>query len=93
MRPDLHPGFPVLLEGQDLGMVFRPAPGEVAMRDFTQRMMNERGRKPGYYEWTMGEKGKGLPSQDITEEYLTHLQKAGYAEGGKVSGLSAIEKV
>ena len=94
VRPDLHPGFPVLLEGQDMGMVFRPAPGEIAMRDFNQRMLTERGRKPGYYEWTMGEKGKGLPSQLITDEYLTYLQKQGYAEGGEVtSGLSALEKV
>jgi len=92
VRPDLHPGFPVLLEGQDMGMVFRPAPGEIAMRDFNQRMLTERGRKPGYYEWTMGEKGKGLPSQLITDEYLTYLQKQGYAEGGQVGGLSALEK-
>ena len=93
VRPDLHPGFPVLLEGQDMGMVFRPAPGEIAMRDFTERMVNERGRKPGYYEWTMGERGKGLPSQLITDEYLTYLQKRGYADGGSVSGLSVLEKV
>lgn len=94
VRPDLHPGFPVLLEGQDMGMVFKPAPGEIAMRDFNQRMLNERGRKPGYYEWTMGESGKGLPSQLITDEYLTYLQKQGYAEGGEVKpGLSALEKV
>jgi hypothetical protein len=93
VRPDLHPGFPVLLEGEDLGMVFRPAPGEIAMRDFNQRMLTERGRKPGYYEWTMGERGQGLPSQLITDEYLTYLQKQGYAEGGKVkSGLSAVKK-
>lgn len=81
-RPDLHPGFPYILKGQDTGMVFQPAPGEIAMRDFAQRMQSERGRKPGYYEWTMGEKGRGLPSQPITEEYLTYLQKQGYAGGG-----------
>lgn len=88
VRPDLHPGFPVLLEGQDMGMVFKPAPGEIAMRDFANRMLTERGRNPGYYEWTMGESGKGLPSQLITDEYLTYLQKAGYKKGGKVGGLS-----
>lgn len=82
VRPDLHPGFPVLLKGEDTGMVFKPAPGEIAMRDFTQRMLKERKRTPGYYEWTMGESGKGLPAQDITEDYLTYLQKAGYAKGG-----------
>jgi hypothetical protein len=73
-------------------MVFQPAPGEIAMRDFTQRMQAERGRKPGYYEWTMGEKGRGLPSQKITEDYLTYLQKQGFADGGAVGGLSAIEQ-
>jgi hypothetical protein len=81
-RPDLHPGFPVILTGKDSGMVFRPAPGEIAMRDFAQRMQSERGRKPGYYEWTMGERGRGLPSQAITEEYLSYLQKQGYSRGG-----------
>jgi hypothetical protein len=91
-RPDLHPGFPYILTGKDTGMVFQPAPGEIAMRDFTQRMQTERGRKPGYYEWTMGEKGRGLPSQRITEDYLTYLQKQGYADGGAVGGLSAIEQ-
>lgn len=89
-RPDLHPGFPVILQGKDTGMVFQPAPGEIAMRDFAQRMQTERGRKPGYYEWTMGEKGRGLPSQMITDEYLTYLQKQGYADGGAVGGLSAV---
>jgi hypothetical protein len=91
-RPDLHPGFPYILTGKDTGMVFQPAPGEIAMRDFTQRMQAERGRKPGYYEWTMGEKGRGLPSQKITEDYLTYLQKQGFADGGAVGGLSAIEQ-
>lgn len=90
-RPDLHPGFPFILTGQDTGMVFQPAPGDIAMRDFSQRMQTQRGRKPGYYEWTMGEKGRGLPSQPITEEYLTYLQKQGFADGGAVGGLSAVE--
>ena len=83
-RPDLHPGFPYILQGEDTGMVFKPAPGEVAMRDFASSV-KKRGRSPGYYDWAMGLKGEGLPSQLITEEYLTHLQKAGHAEGGSVN--------
>lgn len=83
-RPDLHPGFPFLLTGEDKGVVFRPAPGEIAMRDYATRFKGEKKRSPGYYDWTLGEKGKGLPSQDITEEYLTFLQKQGHKEGGKV---------
>lgn len=83
-RPDLHPGFPYLLTGEDTGMVFKPVPGEEAMIDFMTRMQ-EAGKKPGYYEWTMGEAGRGLPSQDINEAYLTYLQKKGYADGGSIS--------
>jgi hypothetical protein len=87
-RPDLHPGFPYILQGEDKGVVFRPAPGEVAMREYVKRFKEKNKRNPGYYDWTLGEKGVGLPSQPITEEYLTYLQKAGYKKGGSVGALS-----
>jgi len=88
-RPDLHPGFPIILQGEDRGLVFKPAPGEIAMRDYYDRFVKSKGRAPGYYDWTLGEKGIGLPSQLITDKYLTHLQKAGFAEGGNVDSFSA----
>lgn len=93
-RPDLHPGFPYILQGEDTGMVFRPAPGEIVMRDFARELNEKYGKGPGYFEWTMGKKdpstGKTLlPVQSITEDWLTHLQKAGHAEGGKVESFSA----
>ena len=89
LRPDLHPGFPYILQGEDTGMVFKPAPGEIAMRDFAKELNEKYGRRPGFYEWTMGKKDPATgellsPSQLITEEYLTHLQKSGHKEGGKI---------
>lgn len=110
IRPDLHPGFPVLLHGKDMNVVFNPVPGEIALPDFVAELAKPsekfpKGKKPGYYEWTMGLPGKGLPSQPITEEYLRHLQREGFKKGGKVkkmqaggmakavkSGLQALEK-
>jgi hypothetical protein len=88
-RPDLHPGFPVILQGEDKGVVFRPAPGEIAMRDYAKRFKERNKRSPGYYDWTLGEKGVGLPSQPITEEYLTYLQKLGHKKGGAVHKIKA----
>jgi hypothetical protein len=84
-RPDLHPGFPYLLTGEDTGMVFKPGEAEKIMRDYAQRLKDQGKARIGYYEWTLGEKGKGLPTQDINEEYLTYLQKQGMAEGGLAS--------
>ena len=93
LRPDLHPGFPYILQGEDTGMVFKPAPGEIAMRDFAKELNEKYGRRPGFYEWTMGKKDPATgellsPSQLITEEYLTHLQKSGHKEGGTVKSFS-----
>ena len=63
-------------------MKFTPVPGRIGLADYYQRFKERTGREPGYYDWTLGEKGVGLPSQEITEKYLTDLQKAGYAKGG-----------
>jgi hypothetical protein len=94
VRPDLHPGFPVLLHGKDMNVVFSPVPGEIALPDFVAELAKPsekfpKGKKPGYYEWTMGLPGKGLPSQPITEEYLRHLQREGFKKGGKVKKMQA----
>lgn len=94
VRPDLHPGFPVLLHGKDMNVVFNPVPGEIALPDFVAELAKPsekfpKGKKPGYYEWTMGLPGKGLPSQPITEEYLRHLQREGFKKGGKIKKMQA----
>jgi hypothetical protein len=85
-RPDLHPGFPTLIHGVDKGYNVRPVPNEIALPDWHKRFQEVTGgtRKPGYYDLALGLKGEGLPSQLITEEFLTKLQKAGYADGGMV---------
>jgi hypothetical protein len=89
-RPDLHPAFPVIAKGYDLGVEYAPVPRELLMRDYIDRMMKEKGRAPGVFDYS-----RGYPkSQLITEDLLTQMQKAGYKSGGHVkSPLSALSKV
>jgi len=79
-RPDLHPAFPTILQGEDLGLSFSPVAKELLMRDFIEKTMREKGRKPGYMDFTRGHP----PSQIITEDILTEMQKLGLKEGGAV---------
>lgn len=81
-RPDLHPAFPTILTGEDLGVQFAPAPREIVLNDFIKNFTEAKGREPGNMDYTRGY----APSNMITEEMLTNLQKAGYAEGGEVKG-------
>jgi hypothetical protein len=81
-RPDLHPAFPTILTGEDLGVYFKPAPREIVLNDFIKSFTEAKGRAPGVMDFTRGY----APSNLITEEMLTNLQKAGYAEGGMVEG-------
>jgi hypothetical protein len=85
-RPDLHPGFPTLLEGKDLGVNMMATPTEVYLPDWHARFKanNPDRQDPGYYDLALGVKGEGLPSQDLTDEYIRHLIREGYAEGGEV---------
>lgn len=77
---DLHPAYDWLLKGRDLGVHFDPVPQEIALPDFYNFMIKEKGKKPGTFHYT-----RGYPrAQDITEEYLTRLQKEGFADGGTV---------
>lgn len=79
-RPDLHPAFPTILQGEDLGVSFNPVTRDLIMKDFIQQTMREKGRAPGYMDYTRGYP----PSQLITEDLLTELQKLGLKKGGKV---------
>lgn len=80
-RPDLHPAFPTILQGEDLGVTFTPVMRDLVMKDFIEKTMKEKGRMPGYMDYTRGYP----PTQLITEELLTNLQKQGYKKGGKVA--------
>jgi hypothetical protein len=98
-RPDLHPGFPTLLHGEDLNVNVLPTETEIGLRDWHQHFKDvvekaniekmALGQKPrtapaGYYDLALGLKGEGLPSQDINEEYLKWLQQHGRKDGGVI---------
>lgn len=84
-RPDLHPAFPTIMQGEDLGVSFDPVARELIMKDFMEKTMREKGRTPGYMDYTRGYP----PSQLITEDLLTELQKMGKKAGGEVKAPAA----
>jgi hypothetical protein len=89
-RPDLHPGFPTLLRGEDLGVNMMPTPTEVYLPDWHAKFKKANpDRAPGYYDLSLGVKGEGLPSQEINDAYIRHLMREGYAEGGSVQSQAA----
>ena len=85
-RPDLHPGFPTLLTGKDYGINMKPTPTEVYLPDWHSRFKknNPERKGPGYYDLALGVKGEGLPSQDLNDEYIRHLLREGFKDGGEV---------
>lgn len=85
-RPDLHPGFPTLLTGKDYNINMKPTPTEAYLPDWHREFKkNNPDRKaPGYYDLALGVKGEGLPSQELNDEYIRHLLREGFAEGGEV---------
>jgi hypothetical protein len=78
-RPDLHPAFPTLIEGRDLGMNVRPTPSEIYLPDWHKDFRERSGRAPGYYELAFGIKDEGLPSQALTPAYIKHLESSGFS--------------
>jgi hypothetical protein len=86
-RPDLHPGFPQLIQGKDFGFNVNPTPSEVFLPDWYERFKEkfpERKAPPGYYDLSLGLKGEGLPSQELNDEYIRHLLREGFKKGGIV---------
>jgi hypothetical protein len=84
-RPDIHPAFPEILQGEDLKQLFIPAPNEIALPTFNEEFRKRTGRKKaGYYDLTATPPGEPYPTQFVDDKYLTHLQKEGYADGGVI---------
>jgi hypothetical protein len=88
-RPDLHPGFPMLLKGKDLGLNVIPTPTEVYLPDWHRNFREVMGGRtpprkapPGRYDLASGLKGQGLPSQNLTDDYIRHLIREGFSQGG-----------
>lgn len=76
-RPDLNEAFPYQVTGEDLGMRFEPTPFRLAAPEFTKDIPIDE----VINAWKMS---RGNPSQFVSEEYLTNMQKEGYKDGGVV---------
>lgn len=79
-RPDLHPAFPAIATGEDLGVEFTPAAQDILMAPWVENIRQTKGRNPGYMDWTRGRP----PSVEVTEDILTNLQKSGNKAGGLI---------
>jgi hypothetical protein len=80
-RPDLHPAFPAIATGEDLGVEFTPAAQDILMAPWVENVRQTKGRNPGYMDWTRGRP----PSVEVTEDILTNLQKSGNKAGGLIT--------
>jgi hypothetical protein len=76
-RPDLNEAFPYQVTGEDLGMRFQPAPFRLAAPEFTKDIPADE----AINAWKMS---RGNPSQFVSEDYLSNLQKYGLKDGGAV---------
>jgi len=79
VQPELNPAFPHMLHGEDLGQMFHPVPRQIMLPEFHGKIKQAKGRDVGFMDLT-----RNTPSQHLTEEFLTHLQKHGHKKGGKV---------
>jgi len=104
-RPDLNKAYPWQLHGEDLGVTYKPVPSELSLMDFQRKWREDTGntmpkksgalKQPGYYEHTLGYTPEGAservyPRQLISEQWIKDLQASGFAEGGKVGGLTRL---
>lgn len=118
-RPDLHPGFPTLIKGKDLGYNVIPTPTEIYLPDWHKAFKEKKPERfqgpwspeivqrrksgsyqlkgaegPGYYDLALGLEGEGLPSQELTDEYIRHLIREGFKKGGAVEDFdSKVDKL
>ncbi len=83
---EFHPDYNWTVHGENLNTPFEMTPHEFAARDWYNRQFNKvnkagkSGNVPHGNSWFNYMNNP----QHITEEYLTNLQKHGYAEGGQV---------
>ena len=76
-RPDLHSDYPKILTGEDLDVNYLPTPIATVFEDFKRNKQAEKGRDITLMDYT-----KNDPTQLLTEDLLTRMQKAGYRKGG-----------
>jgi hypothetical protein len=80
-RPDLHPAFPAIATGEDLGVEFTPAAQDILMAPWIENIRQTKGRNPGYMDWTRGRP----PSVRVSEDILRNLEESGNKEGGAIT--------
>jgi hypothetical protein len=80
-RPDLHPAFPAIATGEDLGVEFTPAAQDILMAPWIENVRQTKGRNPGYMDWTRGRP----PSVRVSDEILRSLEESGNKEGGAIT--------
>jgi len=76
-RPDLHSDYPKILTGEDLDVNYLPTPIASVFEDFKAAKEAEKGRDITLMDYT-----KNDPTQLLTEDLLTRMQKSGYRKGG-----------
>ena len=81
-RPDLNRAYPHLVGGLDLNVDFGQVPFQHYLKDYTDNMMQTRGKVPGWFNLT---RSSDLPTQEITDQWLQHLKNQGYKDGGAIS--------
>jgi hypothetical protein len=79
-RPDLHPAFPAILTGEDLGVEFNPAAQDILMSPWIENVRETKGRNPGYMDWTRGRP----PSVEVTDKLIRNLEEYGNKKGGLI---------
>jgi len=78
-RPDLHPDYPKILTGEDLNVNYLFVPREFVMQDFAKQIQQAKGRPVTDMDYRMGD-----PTQFLSEDILTNMQKEGHARGGRI---------
>jgi hypothetical protein len=87
LQPDLNIAFPAITTGTDFGFRFKPTP----IRDAAPDWVKEKGYGPDDVINTRA-LSMGSPSQFVSEEYLTNLQKSGNKKGGAVKAPNSYKK-
>lgn len=80
-RPDLNKAYPHVVGGLDLNVDFGQVPFQHYLKDYTDNMMQTKGKVPGWFNLT---RSSDLPTQEITDQWLQHLKDRGYKDGGAV---------
>ena len=78
-EPHLNQAFPFMLHGETSPDTFQQVPFKTFAEDYTNKIKQTKGREPGYMDIV-----RNIPSQFLSEKYLTKLQKQGYKKGGNV---------